>query len=210
MLYHSIVSLDSSNRRVKPLTEYLFNADKIKKTDYDHKVWQLSSRLARYFIEYELYREEMIQKWMLGKLQYNTEMEATQQYLYRMIFQEGGYRDVINKNWFTLSQYWNRNFPVVSTHVSRTLYLFGKSQLSPFHTRLIYELGKYLDIFLYQVNPCSEFWEDVTTPREDRWKRIRSIKIDESMEGDTLSFNENENPLLKLWGKKQGGKPLNY
>ena len=201
MLYHSIVSLDSSNRRVKPLTEYLFNAGKIKKTDYDHKVWQLSSRLARYFIEYELYREEMIQKWMLGKLQYNTEMESMQQYLYRMIFQDGGYRDFIDKNWLTLPQYWNRNFPIITTRTSRTLYLFGKSQLSPFHTKLIYELGKYLDIFLYQVNPCSEFWEDVTTPHEDRWKRIRSIKIDESMEGDSLSFSENENLLLKLWGK---------
>jgi exodeoxyribonuclease V gamma subunit len=201
LLYHSIAALDSGKKRVTKLTEYLFGADKIKKADYDHKVWQLSSRLTRYFLQYELYREEMIQKWMKGKLLYNTEMEATQQCLYRSIFQEGGHRDVINRNWFTLPQYWNRISPRVSPRGSRTLYLFGKSQLSPFHARLIYELGKYLDIFLFQVNPCSEFWEDVTTPREDRWERIRSIKIDESGEGNTLQYKDTENPLLKLWGK---------
>ena len=201
LLYLSIVSLDPGNARVKPLAKYLFSTDSIKKTDYGHKAWQLSSRLARYFIQYEFYREEMIQKWITGKLLYNTEMEATQQHLYRLIFQEGGYRDAIKRNWFTLPQYWGRVSPGVSPRGNRALYMFGKSQLSPFHTRLIYELGKYLDIFLYQVNPCSEFWEDVTTPGEDRWRRIRSIKIDHGGEGDTLPYNDNENPLLKLWGK---------
>jgi exodeoxyribonuclease V gamma subunit len=201
MLYHSLESLDSNNKRTKPLTKYLFSTDGSKKADYDHKAWQLSSRLARYFIQYEIYREDMVQKWKTGKLLYNTDMEATQQHLYQLIFQEGGFRDVINKNWFTLPQYWDRISAGAPPRGYRALYLFGKSQLSPFHTRLIYELAKYLDIFLYQVNPCSEFWEDVTTTGEDRWQRIRSIKIDHGGEGDTLSSNDNENPLLKLWGK---------
>jgi exodeoxyribonuclease V gamma subunit len=201
LLYHSLVSLDRGNKRVKPLLKYLFSADGARKADYDHKVWQLSSRLARYFTQYELYREEMVLKWKTGKIHYGTEMEAAQQHLYRLIFQEGGYRDAIDKNRLTLPQYWDHISTRISPRGNRELYLFGKSQLSPFHTRLIYELGKHLDIFLYQVNPCSEFWEDVTTPGEDRWQRIRSIKIDHGGDGDTLPYNDNENPLLKLWGK---------
>src|SRR4030042_3580178 len=52
MLYHSIVNLGTRDRRARPLMEYLMYADGTRKPDYDKKVWQLSSRLARYFIEY--------------------------------------------------------------------------------------------------------------------------------------------------------------
>jgi exodeoxyribonuclease V gamma subunit len=201
MLYHLLNNLDRGNRRVKPLLEYLFNTDGSRRTDYEKKVWQLTSRLARYFLEYEFYREDMIKIWLEGKLLYHSDMEAAQQFLYYSLFRKNGYRDALNKNHVTLPQYWNS----ISQRINRTpcckLHLFGKSQLSPFHIRMIYELGKHLDISIYQMNPCSEFWEDVTTPGEDRWQRIRSIPIQENGTGDFLADNADENSLLKQWGK---------
>lgn len=201
LLNTSLTGLTGKESRVKPLLDYLGSPYNHGISDYEKKAWQLSVLLSRYFLEYEFYREEMIQYWLNGRLVYNTEMEASQQYLYHMIFKKKGLRDTVNENLLTLSQYWNRSYPHVSRDISRTLFLFGKSQLSPFHTRMIYELGKSITIYLFQVNPCFEFWEDVTTPGEDRWQRIKSIKIEENSEGLSLAHHENENYLLKLWGK---------
>ncbi len=201
MLHHVVGTLDPGNRTLRPVTEYLFTPEGDRKTGYDRRIWQLSSRLSRYFIEYELYRENMVRSWIQGTCRYDTGMEAAQQHLYRAVFGEGGCRDAINKDLLTLPQYWDRVSSLPGAPLPGTLYLFAKSQLSPFHARMLYELGKRMDISLYQVNPCSEFWEDVTTPREDRWRRIRSIRIEENDNGERLSYDENENPLLKLWGK---------
>ena len=201
MLYRALADLDPAGRRVKPLMDYLFNADGGRRTDYEKKIWQLTSRLARYFLDYELYREDMISVWMEGRLLYNTDMEAAQQHLYHAVFKKGGYRDALHKALRTLPQYWNGASRSIKKAPRRALYLFGKTQLSPFHVRMIYELGRHCDITIYQMNPCSEFWEDVSTPGEDRWERVRSIRIGQNREGDMLTDNEDENPLLKLWGK---------
>ena len=128
-------------------------------------------------------------------------MEASQQHLYHMIFRTGGYRDNVNPQLLTLPQLWNRSWQDIAPDANRTLFLFGKSQLSPFHIRMIYELGKFITIYLYQVNPCFEFWEDVTTPGEDRWRRIKAIEFDNNSEEASLTHDENENYLLKLWGR---------
>ena len=143
----------------------------------------------------------MTHYWLNRRLYFNSEMESSQQYLYHLIFGENGVRDAIDPNMLTLSQYWNQSYPTLSADPNRTLFLFGKSQLSPFHTRMLYELGKFITIFMYQVNPCSEFWEDITTPVEDRWQKIKSIRIEENVDGLSLAPNEHENYLLKLWGK---------
>ena len=201
MLHHILATLDTGTTILQPVAEYLLTPEGARKSGYDHRIWQLALRLSRYFIEYELYRENMVRGWMQGTLLFNTDMEAAQHYLYDTLFKKGGCRDSINTDLLTLPQYWARVSSRTNASVQGKLYLFGKSQLSPFHARMLYELGKRIDISLYQVNPCSEFWEDVTTPREDRWNRIRSIRVEESSEGKKLSYDENENPLLKLWGK---------
>lgn len=201
LLYISLTGLTYKDRRVKPLLDYLAPDEAEIKQGYEKKAWQLSILLARYFQEYECYRWEMTRYWQSGKLVYNTEMELSQQYLYNMIFADNGLRDTVDPDMLTLPQYWDRSLLKLSPDANRTLFLFGKSQLSPFHIRMIYELGKFITIYMYQVNPCSEFWEDVTTPGEDRWKKIQSVKIEEHADGFSLEPNENENYLLKLWGK---------
>jgi exodeoxyribonuclease V gamma subunit len=201
LLYHAISGIEPGNAQAKIITEYLYSDGVTRKDDYDHKIWQLSSRISRYFMEYELYREDMIQSWMNGTDLLNTDMESAQRFLYQSLFKKNGYRDSINKKWLTLPQYCNGSiFQTPVNHVPKFI-LIGESHLTPFHAKLIFEMGKYLSISVYQLNPCSEFWEDVTTPREDRWHRIRSIGIEQTQYGETLKYSDFENPLLKLWGK---------
>jgi exodeoxyribonuclease V gamma subunit len=73
--------------------------------------------------------------------------------------------------------------------------------MSLFHMRLLFELGAHADFKLYQLNVCREFWEDVTTPEEDRWKKIRLLKVREDELGQVLETAGSDNALLKLWGK---------
>ncbi len=201
LLFHAIAVIDPKKSPARILTEFLYTDEMTRKDDFDHKLWQLSSRLSRYFIEYELYREDMIQSWMKGNLILDTAMESAQQYLYHALFKNEGYRDSVNKNWFTLPQYYQGSIFQPPANHSPKFILFGESHLSPFHAKLIFEMGKHLAISVYQLNPCSEFWEDITTPREDRWQRMRSIGIENTRDGDALKYDDNENPLLKLWGK---------
>ncbi len=201
LLYQAMAAIDPHDDRCRLIRQYLFNSDNSKKSDYDYKIFQLSSRLGRYFIEYELYRFDMIRSWMKGVLCLNSDMESAQCYLYRTIFSKDGYRDSINKNWYTLPQYWDHLSSKHSDCPPRRCIIFGESHLSPFHASMIFELGKHHSLSMYQVNPCSEFWEDVTTPGEDRWQRIRAVPVEKTREGTMLSYDENENPLLKLWGK---------
>lgn len=201
LLYHALASIDPVSSPARPLAEYLYTRDHTRKVDYDHRLFQLASRLSRYFMEYELYREEMVRSWLEGRLTLDMDMESAQQHLYHALFRKNGYRDSIKKNWLTLPQYFGGSVLMPPRGLCPEFFIFGESHLSPFHARLLYELGKHISISVYQMNPCSEFWEDVTTPREDRWQRVRSIRIDKTPDGDSLNYGENENPLLKLWGR---------
>lgn len=201
LVYHAIAHIKPGAVHTKPITEYLYTNNSSRKDDFDNKIWQLSTRLARYFMEYELHRDDMIQSWMKGKSMLNTGMESAQRFIYHTLFKKGGYRDSVNDQWLTLPQYWTRSTFTKPVTSAPKFVLIGESHLSPFHAKMIFEMGRYLPVSVYQLNPCSEFWEDVTTPGEDRWHRIRSIGIEQTREGDTLRSNEDENPLLKLWGK---------
>ena len=60
------------------------------------------------------------------------------------------------------------------------VHIFGLSQVSSFHLRLIGRLKDYYDIFVYAMNPCREFWEDIRTPQEKKWiskKKIKRLEI---------------------------------
>jgi exodeoxyribonuclease V gamma subunit len=201
LLCRALAGLDAADRRARPLADYLFGPDGSRRADYEKKAWQLASRLARYFLEYELYREDMITLWTQGRLLYDTDMEAAQQRLYLAVFGKNGLRDAVNPGLLTLPQHWKAASRDVRNPPRVPLHLFGKTQLSPFHVRMIYELGRYCDVTIYQMNPCAEFWEDVTTPGEDRWRRVRSIRVETHPDGEELAGDENENPLLKQWGK---------
>ncbi len=200
-LCHALKKITPHSKDTDPLSRYLFDIDGTPKSDYEQRLWTLSGRLARYFQDYEVYRADLIDAWMKGNLLYATPMETAQRHLYLSLFGDNGVCTSSGRAIMTLPQYW-RHFQNANGACSgERIFIFGETRLSPLHAAMIYELGKTNEINIYQVNPCNEFWEDVTTPGEDRWRRIRSLSIDSTDEGETLSLHENDNPLLKFWGK---------
>lgn len=200
-LCHALKKIFPGPNDNDPLSRYLFDTNCNRKTDYEQRLWQLSIRLSRHFQDYEMYRVDLINAWLNGSLLYNTPMEIAQRNLYLSIFGSKGFCTTAAKTAMTLPQYWRYYLAGDALSSGATLFLFGETRLSPLHAAIIYELGKTNEIAIYQVNPCAEFWEDVSTPGEDRWQRIRSLSIETRDEGESLLENENENPLLKYWGK---------
>lgn len=73
---------------------------------------------------------------------------------------------------------------------------FNVSALSPSYLQLLEELGRDIDLHIFQFNPCEEFWGDLHTERESR-HRAGEQDI------DALHFEEG-NKLLAAWGR--GGR----
>lgn len=209
------------DERMAPIQRYLLTVDRGRMGGYARRALQLSSRLSRYFCEYEYNRPEMIKRWLSDTdagSQRLGEMELCQSFIYRELFHpvDGLCVRVNGKRYMTLFQYASTVFgdvmknaappPLSSSRpekTERSVHLFGLSQVSRFHQCLIANLGRHYDIHIYAFNPCCEFWEDVETHGERRWrmKKMRGeleISGEEAMAGE---LEEPDNPLLRWWGK---------
>ncbi len=109
--------------------------------NFHKKAWQLSTLLSKNLLEYELSREEIIDSWNKNKLNFNTEIENFQFTIFKKIFLKNGIRDQVSPEFMTLPQlYYNYKNSIKKKNNSK-IYMFGLSQITPFHTKLIFELG---------------------------------------------------------------------
>lgn len=180
------------------------------------RLWQMAGRLADLFREYEFSRTAMVRGWLAGRATDESDRtEAEQAALYRevcAVVRRGSTGDIPRMSLFQLAEKVFRVDDQGRTLDScrpgaglgdcavETVFVFGMSSMSPYHCRLLHEISRWKDVVVYHLNVCHEFWEDVSTPREDRWQAIRNAKCDADGE---LALNESasENPLLKAWGK---------
>ena len=165
-------------------------------------------------------------------------LETWQKSIYHDLFKQGGLRDALGESLgqyqYTLPQYAEMVLaqprkPVASGRTPHSYHLFGLSQISPFHRSLITRLadsealaGRHSSFFIYSLNPCAEYWEDVLTPRERRlrqqedlfkgrkftdWRQLEATEknllrlSEEKIQEEELHLEANENPLLSQWGK---------
>ncbi|MCH2204394.1 MAG: exodeoxyribonuclease V subunit gamma [Lentisphaerales bacterium] len=168
-----------------------------------HKMWQLAGELSRLFLEYERNRPDMIKSWREGNFYFedaNSQvLEQEQRLLYMSLFQNSNdsqFKTLVQHatklNWF--KPYRKGEIPVI--------HVFGPSQLSVFHKRLLCKLGAFCKIYVYSLNVCAEYWEDITSPGEDKWlqRALKAPEVFVDVDGEEL-FEIDENSLLKSWGK---------
>ena len=181
------------------------------------RVWQLGGRLATYFEEYDFHRREMVDAWLAGDdaclrrmlaaagrepTAAQAAMEAAQCSLYARICQPGtGLAALLPGGWLSLPALAGRWSAQAGRTPGRAAHLFGLSQLSRFHCLLLHRLAAVHELYIYHFNVCSEFWEDMTTLAEDRWRAVRAARTAEIPDqGEELELDI-ENPLLKACGK---------
>ena len=125
------------------------------------RAWQLAGRLAGYFLEYELHRQEMVAAWLAGRETGRKDRDATaalERDLYRALFGKGELRDCHHagggKLYLTIPQYARRIKTFTAS--DQALHIFGLSHMAPLYCDLVFRLGQAVDVHLYLLSFAGE------------------------------------------------------
>ncbi len=80
------------------------------------------------------------------------------------------------------------------------LHLYGVSYAAPSYHRMLAALGRHIEVFLYTLNPCREFWEDVETTSEVRRRVARTPQADYALDDPFGLLNQSENSRFATVG----------
>jgi exodeoxyribonuclease V gamma subunit len=158
---------------------------------------QLSSKLADLYDQYQVFRPEMIRRWEQGTqgTKEGHPAEKWQAHLWRQLANdEKNYhrarlqRALINK--ITADSHQIMNLP-------QRIFVFGISYLPLFHMQALVALSQLVDINLFLLNPCREYWSDIFSERQ--MQRIRK-KYPPSAGTATELHLEEGNRLLASMG----------
>ncbi|MGI4815552.1 MAG: exodeoxyribonuclease V subunit gamma [Janthinobacterium lividum] len=194
-------SIDSGMRGISArLDAYLDASD-------ERMRFELASRLARVFDQYIAYRPDWLLAWGAGQTISGAsnsgrpgtaqhEDEAWQAALWRSMIDpseqvSGGlaacdFLQRAQSNGFDLDTVGRAGWPA---RVS----VFALPTLAPLSAAMLGELARWIDIDLYLVNPCREYWYDIVTPARAADLEARDLR----------DFHEIGNPLLAEWGREK-------
>lgn len=79
-----------------------------------------------------------------------------------------------------------------SAGLPEAVHVFALSSMPPLHLRALQQLARWMDVHLYVLNPCREFWFDLVDPAQ-----LSQLEVG----GDDQGF-EVGHSLLASWGKQ--------
>jgi len=140
------------NRRFEAIQAYCGEGE------YDLKQFQLSLRVADLFDQYLLFRPDMILGWDRGL------EDHWQAILWREISQGKRliHRAALHDAFVQDMRESHRKIKTVYERVS----IFGISALPPFYMQILEVVSSVIDVHLFLMNPCREFWGDIVSDRE--------------------------------------------
>ncbi|MFC1837421.1 exodeoxyribonuclease V subunit gamma [Thermodesulfobacteriota bacterium] len=150
------------NPKFKKIRHYLESDDGLK-------LYQLADEIADLFDQYTLYRPDMILGWEANSFTVPTEY-AWQPYLWTCLVK----RLLADKDKFTahrarLLKYFEEKIQAPelnTTGLPTRVNLFGVSSLPPYHLSVLASLAHHIDLHLFIMNPCMEFWFDIVADRD--------------------------------------------
>lgn len=122
------------------------------------KQLQLSKRIAEAFDQYVMYRPELIFRWEAGEEKH---WQAT---LWRELA-KGHEREHVAAWGKELLERLKKAAPGEFDLPARAS-IFGISYLPPFHMHILERLSKLMEIHLFLLNPCREYWGDIPSNRD--------------------------------------------
>lgn len=202
--------------------EYEYNRPSVWENNTNGKGrWKVYGVEKTWLTDKKMYFAEKVKKELLESVEKH---EQWQKELYTMIFGQGGILDgtIDDKDkirYITLPQLYIYKHDICLQkggeifETGEPLVIFLLNKISHFHRNMLLEISEKRDIYVFLVNVCSEFWEDIDTSRGEhsrrRWNNILfknpPIKrmTTEEFEREELPSPQSdaENKLLALWGK---------
>ena len=170
------------------LRAYLRQADALMR-------WELAQRVAGLFEQYVTYRPDWLQAWSEGRhagLQPPQPDEAWQAALWRHIDAQLGRQARHPAQAFAAALQRGGTAAARAAGVPAEAHLFALPGIAPQHLQLLQQLGACMDLYLYVLNPCQEFWFDLVDGR-----RLRHL----AARGRARGHEEGQH-LLSAWGKQ--------
>ncbi len=174
------------------LAGYLQEADPVMRLD-------LARRVATLFENYITYRPDWLEAWSAGKTARlpgagprERQDEAWQMALWqRFIAGLGTARRHPSAAFFDALE---RLGPegVAKAGLPREAHIFGLSTLPPLYLKVLTRLSAWIDIHLYLVNPCQDYWYELVAQK-------RQARLAASGQGEYL---DDRYPLLADWGRQ--------
>jgi exodeoxyribonuclease V gamma subunit len=147
-----------------------FDSLKAYLTDDDNqlKLFQLSGKIADLFDQYLVFRPELIFQWEQGK-EDKHQPHAWQARLWRELTtgEERRHRARLRQMLFEQIKRPDPDRSKLPERVS----IFGISYLPVFHLQAFAELSRVVEINIFLMDPCREYWADIVSDREI--KKIR-------------------------------------
>ena len=171
----------------------------------DLRLYQLSQRLAQLFDRYQLYRPQLLQRWLSGRV---LEEERWQALVWQALIRRTGpfHRQALKDSF---QRHLRRSQPGELVDLPPRLFLFGLSSLAPFFVDVLATISPWTEIHLFFLNPCQEYWGDILS-RKQRARLSRRRRQD-SGEGEAAPWDQLElglsaepdfeNELLAYFGK---------
>ena len=161
------------------LSSWLGKADGVMRYD-------LAQQLAVLIGQYLLYRPHWLKAWSsqnlvpMPKPATAMQDQAWQAALWRRIVSETGL---------------SHGSPIATDYKlqsGQTAHVFCPPEIAPQHIEILRQLGQSMDLHLYLLNPCREFWFDIVDPRRLGYLKARG----------QADYQETGNRLLACWGKQ--------
>ncbi|MDR2880925.1 MAG: exodeoxyribonuclease V subunit gamma, partial [Azoarcus sp.] len=173
------------------LARYLKGADARQR-------FELAGRLARLFDHYLCYRPEWLEGWAGGKDTFvsrekvlQAEDEVWQAELWRRIVGESGTFQLPFMN-FLRHVARMEDAELAQFNWSAAVDVFCLPSLPPRYLETLRALARVMDVRLYVLNPCREYWFDIVDARRLSWLARKQQHL----------FHETGNRLLAAWGKQ--------
>ncbi len=155
---------------------------------------QLALRLARLFEAYGYSRPELLDRWSEGPVP-SEPTEAWQARLARRAMERGE---------LPLHAALRKLGSARPDALPQELHVFGLSYVARVFQWAFAALGERTDLYLYVLNPCMEFWEDVPTEHEARRRLPRRSERVPSVDGELhplVASDADDPPALTWWGR---------
>ncbi len=176
---------------------------------------QLAGQLGSVFEEYLYARPEMLDDWSRGKPSAwhgpDDALARWQRRLWADLVGPSGLlsgKDPRGRRYVLPTALLSSTTPLLPPG-ARPLYVFGLSFIGLFFHRVLARLAESVDVNVYALNPCMEFWEDLEPARDRgqplRWRDAvprRGVAEGAPDERDPLGLERTgEHRLLQQWGK---------
>lgn len=161
--------------------------------------FELAERIARVFDHYLTYRPQWLERWAAGQaagLGQASEAEAAdeawQADLWRRIRDGLALRQTHPAALFLSRVTKMDDAELAAIGLPKTVHVFGLPTLPPLYLDMLRELSRVVDVRLYVLNPCREFWFEIVDARRLSWLAARQEDM----------FHETGNRLLAAWGQQ--------